>query len=189
MIGAVPPTVPTLTTERLVLRPWRTEDREPFAALNADPVTMDRLPTLLSREESDAFADRIEATLGERGWGLWAVEIPDRAAFAGFVGLNVPGFEADFTPCVEIGWRLHRDHWGHGYATEGARAVLDHAFTVVGLDEVVSFTSVGHDASRHVMEKIGLRRVGEFDHPRLADHRLERHVLYRLAAADHHPAP
>ena len=179
---------PTLTTERLVLRPWRESDRGPFAELNADPVTMERLPTVLDRAASDDLAERIGADLDERGWGLWAVEVPGRTGFAGFVGLNPPDFEADFTPCVEIGWRLHRDHWGHGFATEGARAVLDHAFTVVGFDEIVSFTSVGHAASRHVMEKIGLHHVGEFDHPRLAGHHLERHVLYRITAEQHRAA-
>lgn len=114
----------TIETARLVLRGWRPADREPFAALNADPEVMEHMPRRLSREESDDLADRIDRDLRERGWGLWAVEVPGVADFVGFVGLSVPAFEAAFTPCVEVGWRLARPAWGHGYATEGARAVL-----------------------------------------------------------------
>lgn len=176
-------TAPVLTTERLVLRRWRPSDRDPWAALNADPVVMELMPALLSRAEADAFADRIEAGLDERGWGLWAVEVPGHADFIGFVGLNVPSFEAHFTPCVEVGWRLARSAWGHGYASEAARAVLAFAFDSLGLDEVVSFTSVGNQRSRAVMERLGLTHdpADDFDHPRLAEgDRLRRHVLYRI---------
>lgn len=175
--------VPTLTTDRLVLRPWRPTDRAPWAALNADPEVMALMPSLLTRAEADAFAARIEAELAERGWGLWAVEVPGHAGFVGFVGLHVPGFAAPFTPCVEVGWRLARAAWGRGYATEGATAVLDHAWAVLGLDEVVSFTSEGNLRSRAVMERLGMTRdpADDFDHPNLPEgHRLRRHVLYRL---------
>lgn len=177
--------VPTIETARLRLRPWLASDRAPFAELNADPETMELMPTLLSIEESDAFADRIEAGLTDRGWGLWAVEVRGEADFIGFTGLNPADFDAHFTPCVEIGWRLARPAWGHGYATEAATAVLAMAFDEIGLDEVVSFTSVGNARSRRVMEKIGLTHdpADDFDHPRLeVGHRLRRHVLYRGSA-------
>lgn len=180
--------VPEIRTERLLLRGWRPQDREPFAALNADPEVMARLPTTLTRPESDALVDVIEAEFEECGYGLWAVEVPGEAPFAGFVGLHRATFEADFTPAVEIGWRLARPFWGRGYATEAAREVLRFAFDVAGLDEVVSFTSVGHARSRAVMERVGLQRSVEFDHPNLPEgHRLRGHVLYRLERADRTP--
>jgi RimJ/RimL family protein N-acetyltransferase len=170
-----------LRTERLLLRQWRHDDREPWAALNADPQVMAHFPSTLTREESDQRADANAAALTEHGWGLWAVEVVDEAPFIGFVGLAVPGFEAPFTPCVEVGWRIAREHWGRGYAPEAARAVVAFGFDVLDLDEIVSFTAVGNASSRRVMDKLGMTEVGEFDHPRLPGHRLERHVLYRLA--------
>lgn len=175
-----------LRTERLVLRRWRDSDRAPFAALNADPVAMEHFPSTLDRAQSDALVDRIEVDLDERGWGLWAVEAPDRAPFVGFVGLNVPGFEAHFTPCVEVGWRLAREHWGNGYATEAARAAVTFGFDELGLDEIVSFTSTTNTRSQAVMVRLGMTRdpADDFDHPRLEPgHRLRRHVLYRLRRA------
>lgn len=175
-------TAPTIRTSRLLLRPWRSTDRAPFAALNADPVVMELMPSVLTTEESDTLADAIDGDLRRRGWGLWAVEVSGEDDFVGFVGLNQPGFEAAFTPCVEIGWRLARHAWGRGFATEGATAVLQLAFDALGLDEVVSFTSEGNERSRRVMEKLGLTRdpADDFDHPRLPEgHALRRHVLYR----------
>jgi RimJ/RimL family protein N-acetyltransferase len=174
--------VTELRTERLLLRPWRDEDRAPFAALNADPVVMEHFPSTMTRERSDAFVDFNIATIAERGWGLWAVEVTDTQTFIGFVGLNEPTFDAHFTPAVEIGWRLARDAWGHGYATEAARAVLAFAFGELGLDEVVSFTTVENRRSRRVMERIGMTydAAGDFDHPNVTDERIRPHVLYRL---------
>ncbi len=112
---------PEICTERLLLRRWLAADRETFAALTADPRVMEHFPAVLSREESDAQVARIAAHFEKRGFGLWAVEVLTVASFVGFIGLAVARFEAHFTPCVEIGWRLARDHWGRGYATEGAR--------------------------------------------------------------------
>jgi RimJ/RimL family protein N-acetyltransferase len=175
-----------LRTERLVLRQWREDDRDPWAASNADPEVMRHFPSTLERAACDAFVDRHHALLDERGWGLWGVEVPGVAPFIGFIGLNEPEFEADFTPCVEVGWRLAAPHWGRGYAPEGARAALAHAWDVLGLDEVVSFTAVGNANSRRVMEKLGLALDREFDHPNLPPgHPLRRHVLYRTGR----PAP
>jgi ribosomal-protein-alanine N-acetyltransferase len=176
---------PALETARLRLRRWMPADREPFAAMNADPRVMQYFPAPLSREESDALADRIEAHVDEHGFGLWAVEIPGVTLFAGYVGLAVPRFEAHFTPCVEVGWRLAAAHWGHGYATEGARAAVHFGFATLGLDEIVSFTVPAHVASRRVMERLGMTHNpnDDFDHPLLPHgHPLRRHVLYRLAA-------
>ena len=176
-----------LRTERLVLRRWRESDREPFGALNADPAVMERLPAPLTRDESDAMIDRIEAGFEERGYGLWAVEVIDGPPCVGFVGLNDAGFDAPFTPTVEVGWRLAREAWGHGFATEAARATLADGFTRVRLDEIVSFTTPGHARSRAVMERIGMSRdpADDFGHPRFPPgHRLHDHVLYRLSATD-----
>lgn len=172
-----------IDTERLRLRRWLPTDREPFAALNADPRVIEHLPGPLSREESDALVDRIEAHFDRHGFGLWAVEILDGEPFAGFIGLSVPRFEARFTPCVEIGWRLGAPHWGRGYATEGARAALTFGFGDLGLEEIVSFTVPDNVRSRRVMEKIGMTHdpADDFDHPLLPEgHPLRRHVLYRI---------
>ena len=171
-----------LTTRRLRLRQWRASDREPFARLNADPRVMAYFPATLTRRESDAGAERIEDHIEQHGWGLWAVEIPGVAPFAGFIGLARPSFEAHFTPCVEIGWRLDRDLWGQGYATEGAGAALAFAFDTLALDEVVSFAVEANLPSRRVMERIGMVHdpSDDFDHPRFpTGHVLRRHVLYR----------
>jgi RimJ/RimL family protein N-acetyltransferase len=174
---------PELSTERLLLRRWRDADRAPFAAMNADPVVMEFLTKRLTRRESDEFVDRIEDAFEARGWGLWAVEIVDDGAFAGFVGLWPADFDAHFTPAIEIGWRLGTPFWGKGYAPEAARAALRFGFEQLELEEIVSFTAVINDRSQRVMQKIGMTRdpSDDFDHPRLADgHRLRRHVLYRI---------
>jgi RimJ/RimL family protein N-acetyltransferase len=170
-----------IRTDRLLLRRWRQEDREPFALLNADPAVMEHFPALLTREESDDLVDRIEAGFEEHGFGLWAVEAEGR--FVGLAGLSVPGFEAPFLPAVEVGWRLARDAWGRGWATEAAGAALQAAFGPLHLPEVVAFTATTNRRSEQVMRRVGMRRVGGFDHPRLPEgHRLRRHVLYRADA-------
>jgi ribosomal-protein-alanine N-acetyltransferase len=174
-----------LSSGRLRLRRWRDEDRAPFAAMNADPRVMEFFPAPLSRAESDALVDRVEAHFDRHGFGAWAIEAPGVAPFVGFTGLSVPRFEAPFMPCVEIGWRLAVAHWGRGYATEAAQLALDYGFKTLGLAEIVSFTASMNFRSRAVMERLGLRRdpSGDFDHPALPEgHPLCRHVLYRLAA-------
>ncbi len=184
--------IPELRTDRLRLRAWRAADLEPFARLNADARVMEHFPEALSRSESDALATRISQNLTARGFGLWAVEVPGIADFAGFVGLAVPGFEAHFTPCIEIGWRLAAEHWGRGYATEGARAALGFAFARLHLDEVVSFTVVANSRSRRVMERLGMHRdpADDFEHPSLPEgHPLRRHVLYRLRRQEWRASP
>jgi RimJ/RimL family protein N-acetyltransferase len=144
---------------------------------------MEHFPAPLSRDESDARVDRIEAHFEQNGFGLWAVEIAGVAPFAGFIGLWVTPFEAHFTPCIEVGWRLAFDFWGNGYATEGARAALTFGFDALGLNEIVSFTVPNNQRSRRVMEKLGMihNPHDDFDHPLVpAGHPLMRHVLYRL---------
>ncbi|GAA4062068.1 GNAT family N-acetyltransferase [Actinomadura miaoliensis] len=174
---------PELTTPRLLLRRWRDTDRAPFAALNADPQVMHHFPATLSRAESDALIDRIEAHFDRHGFGLWAVQHTGTGAFLGFTGLWTPAFDAHFTPTVEIAWRLAHHAWGHGYATEAARRALEYGFTTAGLPEIVSFTAVPNDRSQAVMRRLGMTRDprDDFDHPVLpAGHPLRRHVLYRI---------
>ena len=175
------------TTKRLILRRWTENDREPFAALNADPKVMQHFPSTLSRADSDAMIDRIEAHFDAHGWGLWAVETIADATFIGFVGLWPPSFTAHFTPAVEIGWRLAHHAWGNGFASEAAESVLHFGFDALGLNEIVSFTSTENIASQRVMQRIGMHRdsVDDFDHPGISPgHRLTRNVLYRLKAAE-----
>jgi len=163
------------------MRRWRAGDREPFAALNADPEVMEHFMATMTRAESDAFVDRIEAGFDTYGYGLWAVDAA--SGFIGYVGLQWTRFDARFTPAVEIGWRLARPAWGHGYATEAAIAVRDFALRDIGLDEIVSFTTYRNERSQAVMRRIGMTHdpADDFDHPGLpVDHPMRPHVLYRL---------
>ena len=170
-------------TDRLRLRQWCAADREPFAALNADPKVMEFYPAPLGRAESDAMANRCQALIAERGWGFWAVETKDTQEFIGFVGLHTPLPELPFSPCVEVGWRLAAKHWGKGLATEAARGALRISFERLGLPEIVSFTSVGNIRSRAVMERLGMRQAEEtFEHPAIpVGCALRKHCLYRLS--------
>ena len=175
----------TLRTERITLRRWSDSDRAPFAAMNADPEVMEHFPVMLTRDESDTMIDRIEAAFKAHGFGFWAVEVTGSGEFIGFTGLSVPGFDAHFMPSVEIGWRLSRPSWGHGYATEAARRALACGFADYGLAEVVSFTTVSNVRSQAVMRRIGMTHdpADDFDHPRLPEgHRLRRHLLWRAQA-------
>ena len=172
-----------LTTPRLRLRPWTTQDRPAFADMNSDPRVMEYLPKLLSREESDALLARIQAHFDRHGFGLWAIEVVGGAPCIGFTGLSVPTFQTAFTPCVEVGWRLAREHWGQGYATEAARAAVNFGFETLRLDQIVSFTTRDNYRSRRVMERLGMvhNQAEDFQHPALPEnHPLRPHVLYRL---------
>jgi ribosomal-protein-alanine N-acetyltransferase len=172
-----------LTTDRLLLRMWREEDRAPFARMNADPEVMEFFVSPLTREDSDALVDRIEAEFAEYGFGLWAVEEIEAGRFIGFTGLVHQTFEAHFTPAVEISFRLARHSWGNGYATEAATEAIRYGFETAGLAEIVSMTAVQNARSRAVMRKLGMTHdpADDFDHPRVPDgHPLKRHVLYRL---------
>ncbi|MFY9725729.1 MAG: GNAT family N-acetyltransferase, partial [Bryobacteraceae bacterium] len=177
-----------LSTSRLLLRRWRAEDREPFYGINSDPRVMEYFPACLTRAESDAAIDRMEAHFEQHGFGLWAAEVLATGELAGFIGLSRPQFTAHFTPCVEIGWRLGTRFWGRGLATEGAREIMRFGFEQARLSEIVSFTVARNLRSIRVMEKLGMRRdpADDFDHPLIAaGHPLRRHVLYRLRAVEY----
>ena len=151
--------------------------------MNADPQVMRHFPARLSRAESDAWVDRIAAGFAANGHGLWALEVRDTGEFIGYTGLQPANFQAHFTPAVEIGWRLARSAWGHGYATEAARAAVTHGFGPGGLTEIMSWTVPANERSRAVMRRLGMTHdpADDFDHPRLpAGHPMRRHVLYRL---------
>ena len=178
--------IPRLVTGRLLLREWRDDDREPFAALNGDPAVMEHFPGELDRTASDEFVDRIVDRWSRDGFGLWAIERREDRAFIGFAGLAAPSFEAHFTPAVEVGWRLAAAAWGRGYATESARAALRFGFEELDLAEIVSFTVPANVRSRAVMERLGMSRdpSDDFEHPLLPPGgRLRRHVLYRQPRA------
>jgi RimJ/RimL family protein N-acetyltransferase len=179
--------VSELLTPRLRLRRWQPSDLEPFAAMNADPRVTEFLPTRPDRQATEAMIARAEASFVTSGFGLWAVELRQGGSFAGYVGLLRPSFQAPFTPCVEIGWRLAAEMWGRGYATEGAQAALRHGFEAFALDEILSWTVPANVRSRRIMTKLGMTHDprDDFDHPLLPEgHPLRRHVLYRIRRSE-----
>jgi RimJ/RimL family protein N-acetyltransferase len=175
---------PSLETPRLKLRRWCEADREPFAAINSDAEVMEHFPAVLTWRQSDELIEKIEAGFEANGFGLWALELRASSELIGFTGLAVPGFEAHFTPAVEVGWRLTRSAWGNGYATEAGAAALEFGFERAGLDD--SFTTASNRRSRAVMERLGMSRDpgDDFDHPSLPPGHPQRpHVLYRLRSS------
>ncbi|MGK7942548.1 MAG: GNAT family N-acetyltransferase [Crocosphaera sp.] len=169
-----------ILTPRLKLREWKEEDKEPFFQLNSDPRVMEFMPKLLSKEESEQFIERIKRQFQEDGYSFLAIELLDNQTFIGLIGLSIPKFQAFFSPCVEIGWRLAYDYWGKGYATEGAKASLNYGFNELNLSEIVSFTVPQNIRSRQVMERIGMKYIDKFEHPLLPEgHALRKHVLYK----------
>jgi len=171
-----------LKTERLLLRRWKKRDFPVFSTMNADPLVMEYYPDVLTETESDAMAHKFESLLAKRSWGFWAVELIKEKQFIGFVGLHKPTYELPVTPCVEIGWRLGKEYWGNGYATEGAKASLKFAFEELNLNEVYSFTSVLNKKSRSVMARLNMQNTeANFEHPIIPkNHRLREHVLYKI---------
>lgn len=171
-----------IETERLVLRDWQKEDLTIFVRMNQDPRVMEYFLKPLTEEESRNFYERIQREIEEYGYGLFAVEVKISGEFIGYIGLHHTTFEADFCPCIEIGWRLCVEAWGKGYATEGAMACLDYAFGSLQVPELYSFTSLPNRRSERVMQKIGMQKIKEFDHPLVpSGHELLRHLLYRIA--------
>jgi RimJ/RimL family protein N-acetyltransferase len=174
-----------IETPRLHLRDWRASDREPFRRIASDPRVMEFFPALLSEAESDSLIARIEAHQAQHGFTFYAAELRATAQFIGFIGMVYTPFEAHFTPCVEIGWRLSAECWGQGLATEGAQAVLQFGFDELKLPEIVALTVPANRRSRRVMEKLGMtyNPADDFEHPRLPQgHPLRPHVLYRARA-------
>jgi RimJ/RimL family protein N-acetyltransferase len=175
-----------IKTERLIIRGWRDADREPHSAMCADPRVMAFLPGVLSRSECDARIDRYIATQMTHGFGFWALEERETGAFVGYTGIKPTNFDADFTPAVEFGWRLPFAYWGRGYASEAARACLDHGFGTLGLSEIVAITAKANLRSQAVMRRIGMSHdpQDDFLFPDLPpDHRLQPFVLYRIRAS------
>jgi RimJ/RimL family protein N-acetyltransferase len=171
----------SLRTERLVMRRWRNGDREPFAALNVDPHTMRFFPATLDRAGSDAMIDRLEERFEAQGFGLWALEVAGTGQFIGFTGLNPMPDDVPGAGGMEVGWRLARPAWHHGYATEAARAALDVAFGGLGLPEVYSMTAVLNEPSQAVMRRLGLTEFARWDHPRIPEiSALRPSVTYRI---------
>ena len=177
-----------LETPRLILRTWTEQDIDPMTAIDQDPEVCKYLPSIGNREGTTARIKHAIDHYKKHGFCTYAVELKSTHEMIGFLGLNIPSFQAHFTPCIEIGWRLSSKHWNQGYATEGAKAVLEYAFNHLNLDEIVSFTVVDNQASRRVMEKIGMHHNpnDDFDHPKLTpDSPLSRHVLYRINKYDY----
>lgn len=169
-----------IETTRLILRDWRYLDFQPFAEMNADSEVMRYFPNTLTKEASDDFAHRIIAEMNAKGFGLFAVELKSTGAFIGYVGLHEIAFDAGFKGEIEIGWRLDKRYWNNGYATEAAQAVLDFAKNI-GLNKLYSFTAAVNLPSERVMKKIGMVKIGEFEHPALEiSHWLRKHILYTI---------
>ena len=177
----------TIETERLYLRQWQASDFATFAEMNADPEVMQYFPKLLTPRVSDIIANKCQQLIADNGWGLWAVSLKvdeeNSGDFIGFVGLNDTHANMSFAPAVEIAWRLSKEHWGQGYATEAARTSLNFAFTELGLEEVVSFTAVINKRSQLIMQRIGMTDTQDnFYHPALkSTHPLAEHVLYKIS--------
>ena len=177
-----------IQTERLILRLWKPEDMQPYYEINQDPEVIRYLRGPLTMEQVQDFIPAANAHYDRHGYTLWAVEFKETGELIGFIGLNYIDWKAPFTPAVEIAWRLGLHFWGNGYATEGARAVLEYGFMVLGIQKIVSFTVPANTRSIWVMERIGLQRDanGDFNHPKLSlDHPLSQHVLYKLTRDDY----
>jgi len=176
-----------LETKRLILRQWERKDFKPFQKLNSDSMVMEYFPSLLSKEESDALAQKIYESIENKGWGAWAVEEKESGSFIGYVGLHETASNLPFEPCVEITWRLSKEYWGKGYAFEAGDEALQFAFKELKLNEVVSFTATVNQRSEAVMKRLGMKKSEmNFEHPALSiGHRLREHVLYQVSREDY----
>jgi RimJ/RimL family protein N-acetyltransferase len=175
------PRFDSIRTDRLLMRRWQPADREPFAALNGDAETMRYFPATLDRAASDAFVDVIESRFDLQGFGLWALEVDGPGEFIGYTGLNPMPADVPGAGGMEVGWRLAKHAWHHGYATEAAKAAVDVAFDGAGLSELWSMTAVLNEPSIAVMRRIGMTEYTRFDHPRVPAGPLKAHVLYHLS--------
>jgi len=176
-----------LETKRLILRQWKTKDFKAFQKLNSDAAVMEYFPSPLSKEESDVLAQEIYESIESKGWGAWAVEEKESGNFIGYVGLHETASNLLFEPCVEIAWRLLKEYWGKGYASEAGDEVLRFAFKELKLNEVVSFTATVNHRSEAVMKRLGMKKSEmNFEHPALpVGNRLREHVLYQVSREDY----
>ena len=175
-----------LQTDRLILRQWQSSDLPVFAQINSSKLAMEHFPNQLSRSASDDLAARLANEIATCGWGMWAVELKSTRTFIGFVGLSTPLTQFPFSPCVEIGWRLHPDNWGCGFATEAAKKALEFAFTFLELKEVVAMTATTNHRSEAVMQRLGLKNTkNNFFYPNVSlDSRVSEHLLYKITQAE-----
>ena len=171
-----------IQTDRLIMRQWNKDDYSAFAKMNADKDVMEFYPSILTTEQSNDMAQKIESEITVKGWGFWAIELKDKNSFVGFVGIHEPGYELPMSPCIEIGWRLAKEYWGNGYATEAGKAALDTAFKKLELTEVYSFASVSNKKSQAVMERLNMINTNKnFEHPLIPiNNPLREHVLYKI---------
>ncbi len=177
-----------LTTDRLILRQWREEDKAPFAAMNADKDVMRFFPSVQTRKHSDSAVDRFYTHIEDHGFGFWAAELRESGRFVGMIGLQHASAVVPCAPAVEIGWRLDKSVWGQGLAPEGASAALAYGFSALAVTEIVSFTAAINTPSARVMEKIGMQRdrLCDFDHPLVPEgHPVRPHILYRIKIESH----
>ncbi|BCJ50825.1 N-acetyltransferase [Actinoplanes sp. NBRC 14428] len=170
-----------LKTARLLLRQWRADDVMPWAAMNADPLVREHFPEILTYDQSAGSVDAFRSELERRGWGWWALELAATGEFIGMAGLDPVDDELPFGG-VEVGWRLARSAWGHGYATEAGHACLDYGFDVLNLTEILAITAVGNQRSQAVMHRLGMTRdpADDFDDPTVPPGPLRRSVVYRI---------
>ena len=173
-----------METPRLYLRPWKATDREAFRVMGMDPEVMRYFPSLLDAAQSDALAQRITDIIAQQGWGFWAVALKETDQFIGFVGLHRQEKESGLpqTPFIEIGWRLARPYWGHGYAYEAAKAALSYGFEQLHCKKIYAFTAKENIPSQRLMIKLGMKNTGEdFLHPKIeVGHPLRLHCLYTI---------
>lgn len=174
-----------IETSRLHIRQWSPADEQPCIDMNLDPEVMAFFPGTWPKGQTRAHIEKNRALIDQTGYGLFALEHKEDHSFIGFTGFAVPSFDADFTPCIEIGWRLRKEYWHQGLATEAARACLDYGFSKIGFPEVLSWTSVANIPSEHVMKKIGMQKLRNFPHPLLSGHPLGEHVLYKISNPFH----
>lgn len=180
------PSLIELETPRLKLRQWQATDFAPFAQLNANAHVMQYFPSTLNSEQSNALAEKFQRLISQNGWGFWAIELKSTSEFIGFTGLHAQPEQFEFSPCVEIGWRLDQKFWNHGYAFEAAQACLDFAFNTLRLKDIVAFTVLQNTASEKLMQRLGMQFKNEFNHPALKqDSPLQRHILYKITHSEY----
>lgn len=175
-----------ITTARLGLRPWHKSDFEPYADMNQDAEVMKYFPSLFDLEQTRQSMQRQIDQQQASGFCFWATDRLDTQALIGFIGISRPRFKTSFSPCIEIGWRLMKEHWGQGLATEGAMACVSYARDELQIPELFSFTPLSNKPSERVMQKIGMQLLGTFRHPKIPlEHPLNEHLLYHISLAGH----